>query len=525
MTDRIYSAVRACLEWAGGVDPRPVLDPDTLLFLLTAHLEAGAPDPGDWSTADVHDIARTVRHWDRTPVGLRDTWLTWCDFLVEKGDLLSAESPRRLRRAIASVDLSPGGSSGARDPADGADAAQDVLPLLDRFGVGEGGSSGPPRPVVPGRPEELDAAARLCRPLSDAVRLTAWVGGGRDLRSDGDDDLTRSDTAGAAAALGRTPAEVRSLFAVARHCGLLRTTYTRVLPGRAARALAEEVPGALADAWSDALLTMVGGPGMTAFLLLADLFSHGEPRTPAQLAGVLVPGAAPGGEDPGRRSARVLDTLAALGAVAPAVGGRFRVTRLGDHFTVRQLRQSGADVAVAPPLDGMDAEDVLALADGGRPVDAEGLVEGWLAARDTESAVCDLLEACDAPGDWHRRQRVADVLSALDEDLSPVLRLYVHHPVLGGWARGLRGGTDTDPLSHQAVWAVLDRYAIRLDAGRPLPESDRERYARFPEEFARAVWLTGHPVSDTVLDRICGGALGASLADAARRVRPAPAVP
>ncbi|XKK39934.1 hypothetical protein HFP72_03720 [Nocardiopsis sp. ARC36] len=120
---------------------------------------------------------------------------------------------------------------------------------------------------------------------------------------------------------------------------------------------------------------------------------------------------------------------------------------------------------------------------------------------------------------------MADVLSALNEDLSPVLRLYVHHPVLGGWARGLRGGTDTDPLSHQAVWAVLDRYAIRLDAGRPLPESDRERYARFPEEFVRAVWLTGHPVSDTVLDRIRGGALGAPLADAAHRVRPAPAIP
>ena len=124
MTERIYSAVQACLEWAGGLDPRPALDPDTLLFLLTAHLDAGAHDPRDWSSADVHDIARTVRHWDRTPTGLRQTWLTWCDFLVEQGILLSSESPRRLRGAIAAVDLSPEGSPG---PAYGAAVEDPVL--------------------------------------------------------------------------------------------------------------------------------------------------------------------------------------------------------------------------------------------------------------------------------------------------------------------------------------------------------------------------------------------------------------
>ncbi|MFD3683930.1 hypothetical protein ACFWTE_03780 [Nocardiopsis sp. NPDC058631] len=524
MTERIHSAVHACLEWAGGLDPRPVLEPRTLLFLLAAHLDAGAHDPGDWSTADVHDIARTVRYWDQTPTDLRATWLTWCDFLVEEGLLLSSESPRRLRGAIAAVDLSPEGPPG---PAYGAAVEEAARPLLDRLGVGEGTGPEPLCPVVPAPSEDLDAAAHRCRPLADAARLAAWVGEGKDLRSDGDggDELAPADAAGAAAALGRTPDEVRALFAVARHAGLLRTTYTRVLPGRSARAWAEGVPGAVADGWADALLTMAGHRGMTTFLLLTDLFAHGEARTPGELVGVCGSGAAPAGEDPGRHVRRVLGVLASLGAVEPAAAGRFRVTRLGDHFMVRQLRQSGAEVLVAPPLAGMDAEDVLALVDGGRPVDTEGLLERWLAARETESAVCDLFEAADAPDAWHRRERVAGALSALDEDLSPVLQLYVHHPVLGGWARGLRDAPPSaEPLSHQAVWAVLDGYAIRFDAGRPLPEQDRERYAGCAEEFVRAVWLTGHPVADTVLDRLSDGALGAPLAEAAGRVRSAPAL-
>lgn len=520
MTERIYSAVHACLDWAGTIEPRPVLNTDSLLFLLAAHLDAGAPDPGDWSTADVHDIARTVRDWDRVPDSLRDTWLTWCDFLVDQDRLLSAESPRRLRAAIATVDLAPGGPPPPEDRTDNA-----VLPLLDRLGVGADGAPEALPTVVPADPADLDAAARRCRPLSDAARLAAWTGGGRPLCAEGDDALTADDTAGAAADLGVAPARVAALFTVARDAGLLRTTYTRVLPGRAARAWRDGVPGAAADAWADALLAMTDLRGVTAFLLLTDLFVHGDARTPAQLVAVYGPGIALRGEDPVEHVRQVLATLEGLGAVRRVGGGRFRVTGLGDHFMVRQLRQTGADIALARPLSGMDAEEVLALAERGRPVDTERLLERWVAARDTESAVCGLLEACDAPGSWRLRERVARVLASLEEDLSPVLDLYVHHPVLGGWARRLRGGAAGAPTSHQEVWAVLDDYAILLEGGGLLPGRDRDRYAGCAERFVRTVWLTGHPASDTVLDLLAEGALGAPLAEAARRLRPAPVTP
>ncbi|NYH55629.1 hypothetical protein HNR06_005218 [Nocardiopsis arvandica] len=425
MTESIYSAVHACLDWARTIEPQPVLDPDSLLFLLTAHMDAGASGPGDWSTADVHGIARTVRAWERVPRGLRDTWLTWCDFLVDQGRLLSPESPRGLRAAIAEVDLAPGGPP-PEELTDGA-----ALPILDRLGVGENGRPEAVPPVIPAGPVELDAAAHRCRPLTDAARLAEWVGTGRPLSSGGDggDAFLECDVEDAATDLDLSPERVPELFAVARGSGLLRTTYTRVLPGRAARSWLDGDPGAAADAWADALLTMAEPHGVTVFLLLTDLFVHGQARTPAQLARVYGPEVALGGGDPDGHVHQVLEVLTGLGAVDRIADDRFLVTRLGDHFMVRQLRRSGADLVVTPPVAEMDAARVLDLLEEGRPVDTEGLLERWVAARDTESAVLGLFEATSTPEARYRRRRVARLLAALDEAPVPSPPPYAHHPV------------------------------------------------------------------------------------------------
>ncbi|MFI6575820.1 hypothetical protein ACIBFB_08460 [Nocardiopsis sp. NPDC050513] len=518
MTERILSAVDECLDWARGLDPPVDVDVNALVFLLGAHRDAGAPDPGDWTTADVHDIAGTVRDWDRVPDNLRDTWLTWCDHLVERGGLLSCESPRRLRAAISAVDLTPGGPPATADPIDEA-----ALPLLDRLGVGDGGEAEPLPPIAPARAADLDAAARPCRPLSEAARLTAWVGGGRPLDPDRPHDaLTGPDTDTAADVLRIPPDAVPRVLRVAREAGLLRTTYTRVLRGRAARAWERGTPGAAADAWADALLAMTGARGMTAFLILTDLFVSGRPRTPDRLVEVFGAGVALG-PCPGRpcddvRS--VLDALVGLGAVERTGGDSYRVTPLGDHFVVRQLRRSGAEVPLTPPVRDMGADHVLTLLEQGRPVDTEELMARWLTTRDPHTAARELLEASADPRAWHRRHLVAATLAGLGIDLTPVLRMYVHHPVLGGWARRLRGTHTEVPTSHQVVWAVLDSYAILVEAGSPLPDRDRDRYAACAEQLTRTMWLTGHPAAGAVLDRLADGALGEPLAEAARRVRP-----
>lgn len=530
MTERIDSAVYECLHWADKADPPPALDTEALSFLLHAHADAGACDPGDWCTADVYDVADAARGWDGTkkPEDLRQTWLTWCDYLVDQGELRAGQSPRELRAAIAGADLDP------RAPLPPGAAAEEgtseaVLLLLERLGADDGGEPPPTAPVVPGLPQDLDAAAKRCLPLAEAARLTVWVDKGRALCPHSDQDaLPAPDTAEAAADLGLRQEEVGATVTTARDAGLLHTTYTRVLPGRTARDWADGVPGAAADAWADALLTMAGQPRTAPFLVLTDLFVSGRPRTPAGLAdtygSALVPDAAPHDRapDPHTQASTLLAALAGLGAVESAgADSSFRITGLGDHFMVRQLRRSGAEVPVLDPLPQLAADQVLALMDTGRPVDTDGLLERWAALHDPQRAARELLEASTALEHWHRRQRVAAFLTDYcPAELPEVLPLYVHHPVLGGWARQLRDGPDLAPASHQVVWLELDRYAILLESGQPLPSRDRERLTEHAEQFTRAVWLSGHPLAETVLDLLTDGALGPDLAEASRRVRP-----
>ncbi|MFE3459349.1 hypothetical protein ACFXKD_17540 [Nocardiopsis aegyptia] len=515
MTERIFSAVHDCLDWARALDPPLAPDPDALLFVLTAHLDAGSPDPADWSVSDVDDIARTVQHWTGLAGDLRPAWLVWCDFLVDTGQLVCAESPRRLRAAIAAADLESDRPAPRRDPVE-----EGALPLLHRLGAGEDGEPEPLRPVLRARPGDLDAAARSCTVLADAARLTVWADHGLRLDPDREDDaLTPADTDRAADALDLDPARVRELFAIARDAGLLRTTCTRVLPGPTARAWADGEPGAVADAWAGALLAMTRLRGMTAFLVLTDLFVCGDLRTPAEVVDAYGPAVVPGDrdDDPEQEVRCVLETLAELGAVARE-GHGYRTTPLGDHFMVGRLRHSGAHVPLAPTVGAMSADEALALLEEGRPVDTDGLLERWTAARDTATAARQLWEAGAAPEAWRRRARVAAHLSLLEADVFPMLSLYTHHPVLGGWARRLLGAAPEPPTSHQAAWAVLDDYALLLDAGLPLPAGDGERYAPHADGFVRAVWLTGHPVADAVLARCAEGALGPEVAGAARSV-------
>ncbi|HIY42415.1 MAG TPA: hypothetical protein H9836_14965 [Candidatus Nocardiopsis merdipullorum] len=518
MTERISSAVRACLDWARERRPQPPLDTETLTFLLHAHLDAGAPEPGDWSVDDVHEVARTARTRGNGPTHLRETWLTWCDHLVARGNLSSGVSPRELRKAIASVDLSPKTTPPkARETIDEAARA-----LLRRLGA-DGDTPEPLPPVVPALPTELDNRARMCIPLADAARLTVWVGDRRPLKTDGPhDQLTAQDTVAAATAMGIDPVRVHPTFVAAREAGLLRTTYTHVLPGPAATSWGQGVPGSVANAWADSLLALGDLRGPTAFLLLTDLFVHGGDRTPADLVAVYG-----GGENLGVRTAEpeervreVLAVLEGLGAVDNPTPGNFRITCLGDHFMVRQLNRSGADVPLLPALELMGAGQALDLPSFGRPVDTERVLRGWLPARaavtSLHTAVGELVEASSVPEAWHRRSRMAELLG-LHQELEEVLAFHVHHPVVGGWVRRARGDRlDGPPTEHSQVWALLDEYAMLWERGQNIPASEGRRLAPHAEDVVRAMCLTEHPVAKRVLKLLATEELGPELAQAAR---------
>lgn len=516
MTECISSAVRACLDWARDLHPRRSLDAEALAFLLRAHLDAGAPEPGDWSISDVHEVARAVRAREHVPDHLRDTWLTWCDHLVEQGELISGVSPRGLREAVASVDL-----SSETAPPEEHETTDDVArPLLERLGAA-GDEPEPLPPVVPALPADLDSRARVCVPLADAARLTVWIGEHRPLAPESrHDELTAQDTTAAAKALGIDPERVHTVFVAAREAGLLRTTYTQILPGRAASDWGKGVPGAVANAWADSLLALSDLRGPTAFLLLTDLFVYGGDRTPADLVAVYGGGTGLGitAGDPEERVRDVLAVLEGLGAVDNPAPGTFRITRLGDHFMIRQLNGSGAAVSLLPALELMDAGQALDLPAHGRPVDTARVLRGWLPARaaatSPHTAVGELVEAASAPEAWHRRSRMAELLAHHD-DLEEVLAFHVHHPIVGGWVRRARGDRpDGPPTEHPRVWALLDEYAMLWEKGQDLPRTDAERLAS--DAVVRAISLTEHPVARRVLKLLAAEELGPKPAEAAR---------
>ncbi len=396
MTERLLPAISAFLDWASEAEPRPLLEVEAVVLLLSTHLDSGAHDPGDWTVEDVHDVAALLRARDELPEGLRDTWLSWCDHLVDSGGLKSAESPRRLRAAVEEVDLSPG-----TPEQDEPDPLTEVAaPLLDRLGYGEAEEPAPLLPFMPAPLHELDARAEACPTLHRAARLAAWVDPERLLRQGTDhDDLCEEDTVRAAETLGTTPEEVRFLFTVARSAGLVRTTYLHVRPGPAARAWAGERPGAAADAWADALTTMAALAGPAPFLLITELFLTGQALTPVELVNVCGPGAVPASEEPEQHVRRALKVLADLGAVEEVGQERYRISDLGDHCAARHLRDSGVEVPVAPPVSDLGAEEFLELLEEARPVDVEALLDRWLAGRSPDVAARALAEAGLPPVD------------------------------------------------------------------------------------------------------------------------------
>lgn len=527
MTQRIFSAVRSWLDWSRGLHLPAQPDANALTLVLHAHRDCGASDPGDWTVEDVHEVAAAVHGYRGGPEALRSAWLLWCDHLVESGELAPGQSPRALREAVAKVDLIE-----PRNQVEGADHA--LEPLLDRLGAGTHTTMGLPA-VVAAPAEELDAAALQCAALSEAARLTVWIGGGRDLAPDTPHDaLCGDDLVAAASDLGTDPKQVRGSFTVAREAGLLRTTYTRVLPGPATRDWVARVPGAIADAWADALPSMTGLRGVLSYLVLTELFTTGTAHGPADLAASC--SLAPAAEVEVEQALSVLEGLGAVtshgigtrGGRAQLCGQRARrITPLGDHFMVRQLSKAEVPVRVLPCIDAMTGEQALEVVLGhSRPLDTDLVLSRWLTHQAEQgrlsTAVAELFDACTGPAQWRRRAAAVHLLRRSATDVSGLLPFHVHHPVVGGWARRLRPGYSPDPCSHQDVWAVLDDHALYMEAGTAPPEDPRLN--AHAEELVQTIVLSGHPRAAHVLDLLAEGAWGQETARAAENARAAEAI-
>lgn len=524
MTERIFSAVRSWLDWSRGLHLPVPPDADALTLVLHAHRDCGASDPGDWTVQDVQEVAAAVHGYRGGPEALRSAWLLWCDHLVERGELTPGQSPRALRKAVAEVDL-------VEPRAQEEEPDHTLEPLLERLGAGTRAAVGLPT-VVPAPAEELDAAALQCAALAEAARLTVWVDGGRDLAPETTQDaLCGDDLTAAAGALGTSPEQVRGSFDVAREAGMLRTTYTRVLPGPATRDWVARVPGAVADAWADALPSMTGLRGILSYLVLTELFTTGTAHGPADLAASCLLGPAAEVEVEVERALSVLEELGAV--TSHGVGSRGgrgplreqrarRITPLGDHFMVRQLSKAEVPVRVLPRVDAMSGEQALEVVMGhSRPLDTELVLSRWLTRQAEQgrlsTAVAELFDACTGSVQWHRRAAALHLMRRSTTDVSGLLPFHVHHPVVGGWARRLRTGHSPDPCSHQDVWAMLDDHALLMEAG-TAPGED-PRLSAHAGALVRTIVLSGHPRAAHVLDLLAEGSWGPETARAAENAR------
>ncbi|WP_017583540.1 hypothetical protein [Nocardiopsis valliformis] len=503
----VADAVRSCLEWARNARPPRITDPRFLTRMLTAHGTVRA-DPGDWDRDDVTRVTLTLSAEGSVPEDFRETWLTWCDYLVDRGLLGPAESPRVLRAAVAAAEVFP------RDQAPWSPEDRES-PWWGQLWEPED------LPRVHLAPAERSApAARACPVLGRALRLAVWVGDGLPLDGDAEHEtLTEHTRDEAAAHLGLAPEEVPYLFETALRAGFLRTTYTEARPGPAVRDWDDDVRAV--RSWAEALPAMVSGHGTLGLRVLGELFTSGGVWTVADLVEVLAPWQGPKGRGEGKPGpeeevSAAVRTLVGLGAVETLPGAGLRITPLGDQGMAHRWRRWGIALPGYPSTTEMSARELLFQLWEGRPVDAQVIGRQWMTERGVRTAARELLEVCAELGSWHQRVDVFRLFHGLERELGPVFAAYRDHPVLGGWIAHARHDPGRVRLE-QLVVVLLDTYALRVELGTPLP-ADTPVW-RDPEAVTRLMWRSGHPAADGVLTAIALGAVGPDAARAARRAR------
>ena len=411
MTVSVADAVRSCLEWARNARPPRTADPRFLTRVLTAHGAVRA-DPGDWDRDDVTRVTLTLSAEGPVPEGFRETWLTWCDYLVDRGLLGPAESPRVLRAAVAAAEVLP------RDQAPWAPEHRDSPGRgqlwepedLPRVHLSPAGRSAP--------------AARACPVLVRALRLAVWVGDGLPLDGEAEHEALTGHTRDEAAAhLGLSPEEVPCLFETALRAGFLRATYTGVRPGPAVRGWDDDFR--VVRSWAGALPAMVSGHGTLGLRVLGELFTSGGTWTVPELAEVLAPWPHPklpaaGRPCPEEEVSAAVRTLVGLGAVETLPGAGLRITPLGDQGMAYRWRRWGISLPGYPPTAEMSARELLFQLWEGRPVDAQVIGRQWMAERGVRSAARELLEVCAELGSWRQRVGVFQLFHGLERELGPV---------------------------------------------------------------------------------------------------------
>lgn len=531
------------------------------LVLRTHQNECGRDDPRTWTIADVETVTEALLNGvtltPETAATLADTWLTWCDFLVETGQLAPPKtSPRDLREAVrasgeelhgfvgvgslpravvsamsrSGVDLDDDDSIAAwlkhmrQNPAQLAELVElDSRATSRRHAIKrmarENTSSLPPVRLAP--LSELASDVRACAPLTTAREIAVWIGPGRSL-ADEHEGLREEDAAEAVAELGVSRAELPRWFDIAVEAGFIRLTYTQALPGPALGQWPGGDDQTVLGIWVDGFDagTIIPQSRFLASLALTHLFTCGVRRLLrkelAEAAGEVLDFTT---ED----LVAAVDRLAEYGVVE-LVGDEVELTPLGDYAMIERLRRTGEVVDVLPTVADLTAAELLSTLAMARPTDAEPLTADWLAIRDTMTGARDILAAAEAPAAYLARGMATRVVKDLGPEVVPVWREWIEHSTLGGWAREalaefgeeLPAATSGDRL--REIWMLLDAWAILVDQGYP-DQAARSVAAlvEHTDQIFDLIWRLGHPGVARVLDAVGSLCPDKKVAKAARR--------
>jgi hypothetical protein len=436
--------------------------------------------------------------------------------------LPGASEPERAGSASGAGAGQPGkpGTGPASRPADGT--------------RGTGQVRLPPVRLAPR--EELAGSARVAPLLRAARQVARWLGPtGQKVAADG--TLPAATAAAAAAELEIAPGELDAAWRVAARTQMLAVSGRRAVTGSQVNVLAAGDAEQVLAVWDEALTLMLDAEDLDG--MATALYTVGGPVKMDALFEAYVAAAGSAGGQSGRAHgggeedqdqaaglSSALEALADLGVVElgtdeSAGGLTVTLSRLGIWGVHRRLRAQGWHVPVLGGGARGDAAALLATLASCDVEDGEAEIAAWLAARSSEDAARELVEAARQGSPGLRGAGFA-VLDRIGADAVPAVRSALDDPVLHAHAAVWlhEHGEEADLGPSDRAWLLVDLGAGLLEEADPrdvvaelLPDVPPAAQA----ELVAGLWEVRHPGVTDLLTALSDHHPDPAVARAARK--------
>jgi hypothetical protein len=384
--------------------------------------------------------------------------------------------------------------------------------------------------------EELAGSARVAPLLRAARQVARWLGpAGQQVAADG--TLPPATAAAAAAGLELTPGELDAAWRVAARTGMLAVAGRRAVIGGQVNVLAAGDAEQVLAVWDGALTLMLDAEDLDG--MATALYTVGGPVKMDALFEAYVAAAGSAGGQPGRAYpggeadqdqaaglSSALEALADLGVVElgtdEAAGGlTVTLSRLGTWGVHRRLRAQGWHVPVLGGGARGDAAALLSTLASCDVEDGEAEIAAWLAARSSENAARELVEAARQGSPGLRGAGFA-VLDRIGADAVPTVRAALDDPVLHAHAAVWlhEHGEEADLGPSDRAWLLVDLGAGLLEEADPrdvvaelLPDVPPAAQA----ELVAGLWEVSHPGVTDLLTALSDHHPDPAVARAARK--------